>query len=109
MKRKIKSTVERAKQNPVLRESVKSIKPEANIWGFIGVFIFFILPEIVAFIWGKEITVFAHHKAITEGEFVVRKFYWLLEKLFEDGGSWFNLSIGVAIIVWMIYDLKKES
>jgi len=108
MKQKIKSAVERAKQNPVLKESAKSIKPEPNFWGFIGVFLFFILPEIVGFIWGKEITAFAHQKAITESEFIVRKFYWLLEKLFEDGGSWFNLSIGVAIIVWMIYDLKKS-
>jgi len=108
MKRKIKSTVERAKQNPVLRESAKSLKPEANLWGFVGVFIFFILPEIVAFIWGKAITAFAHQKAIIESEFIVRKFYWLLEKLFEDGGSWFNLSIGVIIIVWMVYDLKNS-
>jgi len=108
MRQKIKSAVERAKHNPVLKESAKSIKPEPNLWGFIGVFLFFILPEIVGFIWGKEITAFAHQKAITEGEFIVRKFYWLLEKLFEDGGSWFNLSIGIAIIIWMVYDLKKS-
>ena len=104
MKEKIKVISQRVKANPVLKESVKSIKPEPTFWGFIGVFIFFILPEIIGFIWGKEIAEFAHNKSLTESLEIARAFYWALEKLFEDGGSWFNLSIGIIIIIWMAYE-----
>ena len=104
MKEKIKVISQRVKANPVLKESAKSIKPEPTVWGFIGVFIFFILSEIIGFVWGKEIAEFAHNKSLTESLEIARLFYWALEKLFEDGGSWFNLSIGIIIIIWMAYE-----
>ena len=109
MRKKIKVVTNRVKSNPVLRESVKSLKPEATFWGFIGVFIFFILPEIIGFIWGKEIAQYAHERSITESIEIARLFYWALEKLFEDGGSWINLSIGVLILIWMAYERRIDS
>ncbi len=108
MKEKIRVISHRVKSNPVLRESAKSIKPEATFWGFAGVFLFFILPEIIGFIWGKEIAEFAHEKSITESLEIARGFYWALEKLFEDGGSWINLSIGIIILAWMAYEKYRS-
>lgn len=104
MKEKIRVISNRVKSNPVLRESAKSLKPEATLWGFAGVLFFFILPEVIGFIWGREIAEFAHNKSLTESLEIARGFYWALEKLFEDGGSWFNLSIGIMIILWMAYE-----
>ena len=110
MREKIKAVSERVKENPVLRESAKSLKPDPTFWGFVGVFLFFILPEIIGFIWGKEIANFAHEKTLTESLEIARGFYWVLEKLFEDGGSWINLSIGIAIMAFMAYErwYKKD-
>ena len=107
MKKRIKSAAERAAKNPVLRKSAQSLKPSQSIWGALGVVLFFIAPEIVGFIWGGEITARAHTRTLTEPTEVGRGLYWLLEKLFEDGGSWVNLGIGVLLLVWLFWDWKQ--
>lgn len=63
--------------------------------------------EIAGFIWGEEISDWAHAQTLSEPTEVGRKLYWVLEKLFEDGGSWVNLSIGVLLLVWLFWDWKK--
>jgi len=107
MKKRIKSAAERAAKNPVLRKSAQSLKPSQSIWGALGVVLFFIAPEIVGFIWGGEITAWAHVHTLTEPTETERQLYWVLEKLFEDGGSWINLGIGVLLLVWLFWDWKQ--
>jgi hypothetical protein len=107
MKKRIISVAERAAKNPVLQKSAQSLKPNRSILGVLGVLLFFIVPEIVGFIWGEEITDWAHAQTLSEPTEIGRKLYWVLEKLFEDGGSWINLSIGVLLLVWLFWDLKK--
>ena len=107
MKKRIRSVAKRVVKNPVLQKSARSLKPNRSIWGVLGVVIFFILPEIVGFIWGEEISDWAHAQTLSEPTEVGRKLYWLLEKLFKDGGSWINLSIGVLLLVWLFWDREK--
>jgi len=106
MKKHIRSAVNRAVKNPILQKSARSLKPNQSIWGVLGVVLFFIVPEIAGFIWGKEITSWAHTQILTEPTEIGRRLYWVLEKLFEDGGSWVNLSIGVLLLIWLFRDRK---
>ncbi len=107
MKKRIRSAAKRVAKNPVLQKSAQSLKPNRSIWGALGVLLLFIVPEIAGFIWGEEITDWVHAQTLSEPTEVGRHLYWLLEKLFEDGGSWVNLSIGVLLLVWLFWDGKK--
>jgi hypothetical protein len=108
MKKYIKSAAQRAANNPVLQKSAQSLKPDQSLWGVLGVLLFFILPEIVSFIWGAEITEWAHAHTITEPTEIGRRMYWILEKLFEDGISWLNLGIGIALLGWLTWDWRRS-
>lgn len=99
MKQKIKQIA----QNPATKKAFLSLKPEKSMWGFLGIVLFLIAPEIIAFIWGTDITVYAkshlpHATSLVEG-----KYYDLLVMMFEDGGSWFNLAIGIAFLFWFFF------
>ena len=107
MKRRMTEAARRVAQNPVVKKSAQSMKPEATVWGVLGVVLFFIVPEIVGFVWGEEITAWAHRMSLTQPDEIERKFYWVLEKLFEDGGSWVNLGIGVFLLLWIGWEWKK--
>ena len=90
-------------QNPKVKEAFKSMKPEKSIWGILGVIVFFILPEIIAYFWGAEITQYAKAGLPLAASFVEAKSYELLIMLFEDGMSWFNLLFGLALLVWLFF------
>ncbi|WP_292661678.1 hypothetical protein [Nitratifractor sp.] len=108
MKKRIKRAAERAAANPVLRQSARSLKPGTGFWGIVGVLAFFILPELVAFAWGPEITAWAHGHYLTEPIRLMRLNYWMVEKLFEDGGSWVNLGLGVALLIWIAWERRRQ-
>ena len=108
MQERLHHAINRVKQNPVLQKSLKSIKPEASLWGMISIFLFFILPEIIDFGWGKEIAQWAHNDGLVSPYEIVRMNDWILEKLFEDGGSWINLSIGLLLFGWVALDYFKK-
>ncbi len=107
MKKRIRSAAERVAKNPVLQKSAQSLKPDRSILGVLGVVLFFFVPEIVGFIWGEEITDWSHAQTLSEPTEIGRKLYWVLEKLFENGGSWVGLSIGVLLLVWLFWDREK--
>ena len=104
MKQRIKDAAKHASNNPIIQKSAQSLKPSRSIWGALGIILFFILPEIIAFIWGAEIAGWAHAHTVTEPTEIARRTYWLLEKIFEDGGSWINLMIGIALLGWLAWD-----
>ncbi|WP_456391816.1 hypothetical protein [Nitratifractor sp.] len=109
MKRRLHRAARRASANPVLRQSLRSLKPTPNLWGIAGTLLLFILPELLAFWRGTEITAWAHAHYLQESDRILRLNYWLLEKLFEDGGSWVNLGIGIALLGWIIYEWRRGS
>lgn len=80
-----------------------SMKPAKTVWGFFGIVLFFIVPEIIAFIWGSDITVYAKEELLIAASAVERQYYELLVMLFEEGGSWVNLAIGFALLVWLFF------
>ncbi|MEA1953208.1 MAG: hypothetical protein U9O24_02315 [Campylobacterota bacterium] len=108
MLNRIKLLFHRVSKNDALKKSMVSLKPVKSIWGIVGVVGFFIVPEIVGFIWGEEIASWAHAEELSEPTAMGRNLYWVLEKLFEEGGSWLNLTIGVALLAWLFQDEKSD-
>lgn len=99
----IKSKIKHIAKHPTTRKVVTAIKPEKSIWGFLGITLLLIVPEIIAFIWGTDITVFAKEALTQQHSAMEQKYYELLVMLFEEGGSWFNLAIGIALLIWFFF------
>lgn len=79
------------------------MKPEKTLWGFFGIILFFIVPEIIAFIWGSDITAYANKELLFATALFDRQYYELLVMLFKDGGSWFNLTLGIILLIWLFF------
>jgi hypothetical protein len=99
MKQKIKQIA----QNPATKKALLSLKPKKSILGFLGIILFLIAPEIIAFIWGSEITLYALLHLPHAASWIEKRYYDLLVMLFKDGGSWINLTFGVAILIWFFF------
>lgn len=103
MHHKIKAKAEQIAQNPATKQAFMSLKPAKTIWGFVGVTLFFIAPEIIAFIWGADITRFAKEELLITTSLMERQYYNVLVMLFEEGGSWLNLAIGAGLLIWLFF------
>ncbi len=103
MKQKIKAKAQQLAQSPVTKKALLSMKPEKSLWGFFGIILFFIVPEIIAFIWGINITSYAKGELLLATSVIEQQYYKLLIMLFEEGGSWMNLGIGVALLIWLFF------
>ena len=103
MKHKIASKARQIAQSPKTKQALIAMKPEKSIWGFLGIVLFLIVPEIIAFIYGVEITTYAK-EALTHNPTTVEKYYFdFLVMMFEEGGSWFNIAIGAALLIWFFF------
>ncbi|MFH0709885.1 MAG: hypothetical protein V2A75_06745 [Pseudomonadota bacterium] len=103
MKHKIKSRAQQLAKNPIAKKALLSMKPDKSLWGFLGIIFFFILPEIIAFIWGANITEYAKTQLPLATFFVDEQYYKLLIMLFEEGGSWVNIGIGIVLLIWLFF------
>lgn len=103
MREKIKTKAKEIAANPNTKKVLLSMKPERNFWGISGVVLFLILPEIVAYIWGADITAYAKNELLSAPDFLEEKYYELLVMLFEEGMSYLNLAIGIALLVWLFF------
>ncbi|MEA2111580.1 MAG: hypothetical protein U9P71_05980 [Campylobacterota bacterium] len=95
--------VKKIVKSPKVREAITQMKPNRTIWGFLGVVLFFIVPEIVGFVWGNEIAQYANKALQNNPSASMEAYFKALVMLFEDGGSWINLLIGVALLVWLFF------
>jgi len=86
----------------ILAETTKQLKPTKSFWGISSVILIFIVPEIVAFIWGGDITEFANTQLLTPLPLEEEYMYKGLKFLFAEG-SWFNLIMGLAILIWAFF------
>lgn len=103
MREKIKAKAKAIATNPNTKKALLSMKPERNFWGISGVVLFLIAPEIVAYIWGADITSYANKELLLTHSFVDTKYYEMLVMLFEDGMSYINLLIGIALLIWLFF------
>ena len=99
---KLSEKLEKIKSHPATRQSLEQLKPNKTFWGIFGVAIFFIVPEIVAFIWGAEITAYAQYHLSQPLPLDEEYMYKFLEMMFGEG-SWFNLLFGIGLLVWAFF------
>lgn len=92
----------RATSHPAAKEALQSIKPKKNFWGIFSVILLFIFPEIIAFIWGTDITAFCEAAQSDLSTFWDKAPYKVLEMLFSQG-SWLNLLVGFALLIWLFF------
>jgi hypothetical protein len=90
-------------QHPKTAQTLKSMKPAKSVWGFLGIIMFLIIPEIIAFIWGTEITAYAKNTLELSPMWFEKYYGYFLVMMFKNGGSWFNLTIGVAFLIWFFF------
>ena len=95
---KIKLTL----SHPETKEALKSIKPQKSFWGIFSVIVLFIVPEIVAFIYGADITAYCQAQLQQNLTFEEKGYYQALEFLFGEG-SWINLILGLVLLVWLFF------
>ncbi|MGE4397478.1 MAG: hypothetical protein AB7D34_08575 [Sulfurimonas sp.] len=103
MKQKLKEKAQAIAQNPNTKKALESMKPEKNLWGIGGVILFFLVPEFIAYIWGADITAYAKNELLSASGFLEQNYYELLVMLFEDGMSYLNLAIGIALLLWLFF------
>ncbi|MDQ1264019.1 MAG: hypothetical protein QG559_1020 [Campylobacterota bacterium] len=103
MKQKLKLKAKAIAQHPQTKQALASMKPQKNFWGISGVVLFFIVPEIIAYIWAVDITSYAQNEMVNAQGFLEEKYYELLIMLFEEGMSYLNLAIGIALLVWLFF------
>ena len=101
MREKIKEIQKRIDSDPKLKEAVEKIKPKRNLWGILGIVIFFFLPEVIKYIWQVELISWAHEHTLTEPLALQRWAYSKLEEMFISGVSWFNVSLGMLFLLWV--------
>lgn len=100
---RLKAKARKIAQHPATKKALVSLKPEKSLWGFLGIVLFLIVPEIIAFIWGAPITAFAKGQLLLNPSLFEEQYYDVLVMLFENGGSWFNLAIGAALLIWFFF------
>lgn len=103
MRQKIKAKARQIAQSPITKKALVSMKPDKSMWGFLGIVLFLIVPEIIAFIWGIEIAAYAKGELLHTVSTIEKYYFELLVELFEEGGSWFNLGIGLALLIWFFF------
>lgn len=103
MKKRLQEKAKRIAQNPATKKALLSLKPQKSVWGFLGVIVFFILPEIIAYFYASEITAYASKALLHANSVEMEYCYKLLVMLFEDGVSWLNLIIGFALLIWLFF------
>jgi len=102
MREKLKNIQKTIDNDPKLKEAVERIKPQKNIWGILGIIIFFFLPELVTYIWQDELINWAHTHSISEPLEMQRWLYEKLEEMFRSGVSYLNLTIGGLFLFWIV-------
>ncbi|SFV60724.1 hypothetical protein MNB_SV-3-1024 [hydrothermal vent metagenome] len=101
MKEKLKKIQTKIDNDPKLKEAVERIKPQKNIWGILGIVIFFFVPELITYIWQNELISWAHLHSLTEPLQMQRWLYGQLEKMFISGVSYVNIVIGILLLFWV--------
>ena len=105
----MKEKLNNLKNNPEFQAKLQEMKPKRNIWGILGVVLFFFVPEVVNVLWHVEITAWITEliksAPVTP---MSRLLEWMTDKAFTGEISFFNIGLGIAFLVWIFWaDIKK--
>ncbi len=102
MRKKLKNIQEKLKNNPELQATLQKLKPQKSIWGFLGVVLFFFVPEVVNFFYASEINEWMSSMAYSHySPDLAEKIVWITEKSFDGELSFFNIGLGFIFLWWL--------
>lgn len=99
----MKDKLQKIARHPATKKALMDMKPKKTLWGILGVVLFFITPEIVAYFYSVDIVQYAQNGLAMHPATIERYNYDMLIYLFENGVSWFNLGFGVFLLVWLFF------
>lgn len=99
----MREKLQKIARHPATKKALMDMKPEKSLWGILGVLLFFIAPEIVAYFYAIDIVQYAQNGLSLHPTTIEHYNYELLIYLFQDGISWFNLGFGVILLVWLFF------
>jgi hypothetical protein len=96
----------RAKKSEIFKENVlKQLRPKTSWWSFVGIVVFFFVPEIIAFFWGEQIIAYSDFMQKHTDDFLMQKMYEMLKMFGEN--SLFNIILGFIFVAWFFYERRK--
>ncbi len=102
MKQKLQRRLEHLKNNQEFQDRLQEMRPQKSIWGFLGVILFFFLPELLNVLYYQEINNWMVNFAQTApSPEIGDKLIWMSKNLFDGEISWLNLAIGTGFLVWL--------
>jgi len=99
----LKEKLQKIVRHPATQKALSDMKPKKTLWGILGVVLFFIAPEIIAYFYANDIVHFAQNGLSLHPSTIESYNYELLIYLFEDGVSWFNFSFGIILLIWLFF------
>ena len=84
---------------------LEQLKPKTSWGSLVGIFIFFFLPEIIAFFWGDKIIAYSNFMQSHTDDYMMQKMYGFLKMFGEN--SLLNIAIGLGLTGWFFYERRK--
>jgi hypothetical protein len=102
MREQINEIQKKLRENPKFQEQIKNMKPKRSIWGFLGVILFFFVPEILNDFYSKEILEWLKNYAQgAPNEQMRDSLIWLSQKTFDGEVSYLNITLGILFLIWL--------
>jgi len=102
MRKKLKNIQNNLKNNPKFQEKLQEIKPQKTIWGFLGIILFFFVPEIINVLYYQELNNWVVNSAyLYYPPEIADKIIWLVRKTFDGEISFVNIGLGFGFLWWL--------
>lgn len=105
----MKQKLNHLKNNPAFQSKLQEMKPKRNIWGVLGVILFFFVPEYLNFYYSKQMNAWVVNMLNNySDENTKETLAWITSKVFDGEISFFNIAMGIALLVWIFWeDIKR--
>ncbi|SFV67448.1 hypothetical protein MNB_SV-12-539 [hydrothermal vent metagenome] len=105
----MKQRLKNLQNNPEFQIKLKKMKPKRNIWGILGVVLFFFVPEVINVLWHEEIKAWIAQLLKTAPTTKISELLeWITGKVFTGEISFLNIGVGIAFLVWIFWDDIKN-
>ena len=102
MRQKLKNIQYNLKNNPEFQAKLQELKPKKSIWGFLGVVLFFFVPEAINIFYYQEINSWISDSVhLYYSSDIADKVIWLGKKAFDGELSFVNLGLGFLFLWWL--------
>jgi len=95
---------EKLAESERFQEALLQMKPQKSLWGILGIFLFFFLPEIMTALWQEPMVLWLSNEMMHTQNTLLQWFLSFAKEGIEAGVSWFNIALGVLFLWWSLKD-----